>query len=279
MNYRHIYHAGCFADVVKHMVLILILQRLQEKEKPFRVIDTHGGIGMYDLRLTEAQKTKEYEDGIQQLWNQDQANPLFKPFMDLIHDLNPDKNLTYYPGSPWISSLFLRQDDVLQVCELHPQDYQSLQNLFKRHKQVQIFHRDGYNSLKAFLPPVEKRGLIFIDPPFEDKNEFSQIVKGLKEAYRRFATGVYCIWFPIKELHTIQQFYKELKELNIPKVLTMEYIIDTRFPVDSLNGCGLVLINPPWQLDVSLAQILSELLKALGYEKTGKTRLTWLTHE
>ena len=279
MNYRHIYHAGCFADVVKHIVLVLLLQKLQEKEKPFRMIDTHGGIGLYDLRQDQAQKTKEYEEGIQQIWNKEPIDVLIQPYMDLIKKLNPNSDLTYYPGSPWLTRQFLRQNDVLQVCELHPQDYQVLQDLFKGDQQVQVFHRDGYTSLKAFLPPVERRGLVFIDPPFEDKNEFSQVIKGLKEAYRRFPTGIYCIWFPIKELHSIRQFYQDLQALNIPKILAMEYIINSRFPTDCLNGCGMIIVNPPWQIDLILEKIFPLLLKALEHEKMGKIRFTWLSGE
>jgi 23S rRNA (adenine2030-N6)-methyltransferase len=278
MNYRHIYHAGCFADVVKHIVLITLLQRLHEKEKPFRVIDTHGGIGVYDLSRQEAQKTKEHEGGIQQLLSQP-GDLLFQSYVDLINKLNPNNNLIYYPGSPWIIRQFLRRQDILQVCELHPQDYQVLEKLFSKDKQVQVFNRDGYNSLKAFLPPIERRGLVFIDPPFEDKSEFSQILRGIKEAYQRFATGIYCIWFPIKEMHAIRQFYEGLQVLKIPKILVLEYIINTKFPSDQLNGCGLILINPPWQSDARLEKVLSLLLPALGHEKTGKTRLTWLTSE
>lgn len=279
MNYRHIYHAGCFADVVKHIVLITLLKGFHEKEKPFRVIDTHGGIGIYDLHQNEAQKTKEYEGGIQQLWSNKQIDPLFQPYLDIIHKLNPNKELIYYPGSPWIAKQFLRDLDVLQVSELHPQDYQVLRGHFKYDKQVQIFHRDGYNALKAFLPPIERRGLVFIDPPFEDKNEFAYILKGIKEAYQRFATGIYCIWFPIKDMHTIRQFYQGLQALEIPKILALEYITDTKFPKDSLNGCGLILINPPWKCDAHLEQALALLLPILGHEKTGKTRLTWLAKE
>jgi 23S rRNA (adenine2030-N6)-methyltransferase len=279
MNYRHIYHAGCFADVVKHIVLIMLLEKLREKDKPFRVIDTHGGLGIYDLQQTEAQKTKEYEEGVQQLWNQNISDAAVKPYIDLIKKLNPDNQLNFYPGSPWITKQYLRDKDILQTCELHPQDYQVLAKLFKHDEQVQVFHRDGYNSLKAFLPPVERRGLVFIDPPFEDKNEFSFIVKGIKEAYRRFATGIYCIWFPIKEFHAIRQFYQDLQSLEIPKILAIEYIVDTQFPADSLNGCGLVLINPPWQIEDNLSQLLPLLLKSLGHEKAGKTRITWLTQE
>lgn len=279
MNYRHIYHAGCFADVVKHVVLIALLQRIQEKEKPFRVIDTHGGIGIYDLRKTEAQRTKEYEGGIHQLLSQKAIDPLLQPYVDVVHKLNPEKELVYYPGSPWIARQFLRKGDVLQVAELHPQDYQELRDVFKRDEQVQIFHRDGYQCLKAFLPPIERRGLVFIDPPFEDKREFSHILKGIKEAYRRFATGMYCIWFPIKEMHTVRQFYQDLQALEIPRILALEYIIDVTFPMNSLNGCGLILINPPWQIDVHLEKAVSLLLSTLGHEKVGKTKLTWLARE
>lgn len=274
MNYRHAYHAGGFADVFKHFVLTLLLQKLAEKDKPFRAIDTHGGIGLYDLSQQEAQKTKEYEQGITKLLLQEKIDPLFQPYCEVIRQLNTyHTQIKTYPGSPWIIRQFLRPGDTLQVSELHPQDYQVLKNLFAHDSQVQTFHQDGYISLKAFLPPVERRGLILIDPPFEERNEFGSLVKGVKEAYRRFATGIYCIWFPIKEYPPIQRFYKDLQALKVPNILTVEYVVNPKFPAASYNGCGLIIINPPWQIDIQLAKGLPLLLNYLGHDHGGAIKI------
>jgi 23S rRNA (adenine2030-N6)-methyltransferase len=280
MNYRHLFHAGSFSDVVKHFSLTLLLTALNDKNTPFRVIDTHGGTGLYDLSHPWAQKTKEHESGIQRIMTQASIHPLFAPYLEVIRRLNSNQSsVTVYPGSPWLIKQFLKPHDSLQVSELHPEDYASLQQVFQGDKQTQVFHQNGFVSLRAFLPPVERRGLILIDPPYEDKNEFEKVVQGVRDGYRRFATGVYAVWFPIKELKSVQRFYKNLKSLKIPKMLLIEFIRNKKYPANRLNGCGLILINPPWKVEAQLQEGLPLLLEYLGYASQGKIALQWLVDE
>lgn len=274
MNYRHIYHAGNFADVVKHYVLTLLLQKLHEKEKPFSIIDTHAGIGMYNLHSLQALKTNEAQEGIFKLLSTLQDKSLFKDYLKIIHNQNPG----FYPGSPVIARTFLRSHDRLWLSELHPEDFQSLTQIFYKDPQVKVFHQDGYTSLKAFLPPKEKRGLILIDPPFEERNEFKTLVNGLRESYRRFATGIYMIWFPIKDFKPIKGFYRALQELGINKILAVEFFKNSPLTPDTLNGTGLIIVNPPWKIEETMLPALEILLKIFEF-KEGYVRSEWLSQE
>ena len=274
MNYRHIYHAGNFADGVKHCVLTLLLQKLHEKEKAFSIIDTHAGIGIYDLQSQQASKTNEAQEGILKLLLSSQDKSFFEHYLKVIQN----QKTGFYPGSPLISRAFLRPQDRLWLSELHPEDFQNLAQLFYKDPQVKVFHQDGYNSLKALLPPKEKRGLILIDPPFEERNEFKMLVNGLQESYRRFATGIYMIWFPIKDLKPIKEFYAALKELEIPKILTVEFLRKPPITPESLNGTGLIIVNPPWKIQEKIVPTLEMLLKIFEF-KEGYVRLEWLCEE
>lgn len=274
MNYRHIYHAGNFSDVVKHYVLSLLLQKLHEKEKAFSIIDTHAGIGVYNLQSQQALKTNEAQEGILKLLHSPQDKTLFEPYLRIIQR---QKN-GFYPGSPVISRAFLRPQDRLWLSELHPEDFQNLAQYFYKDPQVKVLHQDGYTSLKALLPLKEKRGLILIDPPFEERNEFKTLVNGLRESYRRFATGIYMIWFPIKELKPIKEFYAALKDLRIPKILSVEFLRNPPITPETLNGTGLVIINPPWKIEEKIVPALETLLKIFEF-KEGDVRLEWLCKE
>ncbi len=281
MNYRHSYHAGSFADVFKHVVLITLLQALQQKDKPFCYLDTHAGIGCYDLAGKEAKKTKEFTSGITQLVKQhDNLPPEIEVFLQCIQkinseDLNEDNAPRYYPGSPRIARCFLRPQDKMILTELHPQDAATLKQEFWNDKQVAVHEKDGYLALKAFLPPKERRGLVFIDPPFEQENEVDQICRALKMALQRWESGIYAIWYPIKEKRFIYNLRRKLQVLNIQKMLVAELSI---YPEDSplsLNGSGIAIINPPWQLDKRLQALVPWLWRALSPEKTGSFRVTF----
>jgi 23S rRNA (adenine2030-N6)-methyltransferase len=278
MNYRHIYHAGNFADVMKHFILTLLLQKLCEKDKPFFVLDTHAGIGKYDLTEEAAQKTKEYEEGISQLMESPQAE-IFQPYLDVVKAMNADGAFRFYPGSPMVIKHFLRGQDKMALCELHPADYETLKQNLVGVKQALVRHEDAYTALRAFLPPKEKRGLVLIDPPFEKKDEFEQLIKGLKEAYRRFSTGIYAIWFPIKNRPPIDSFYEALTHSGIEKILVAEFLIAPADTPERLNGCGIVFINPPWQLDTMLQESLPVLLHNLGKDQSGAINVYWLVPE
>jgi 23S rRNA (adenine2030-N6)-methyltransferase len=261
MNYRHIYHAGNFADVFKHWILTLILIKLCAKDAPFCLIDTHAGLGTYALDDPQAVKTKEAESGVNRILNK-QLNEDFEPYQNIVKQyLN---GYAIYPGSPAIMSEFLRSSDRLILSELHPEDYVVLHDYFKRNKQVKILQQDGYTSIKALLPPIERRGLILIDPPFEQTNEFEQIINGLKEGLKRFATGIYAVWYPIKDRKQIANFYKDLRNITQTEILAIEIHANESI-LNQLNSCGMIIVNPPWQLYETLQANLPKLLEYLDF--------------
>lgn len=274
MNYRHGYHVGSFTDVFKHIVLTILIESMKRKETAFCYIDTHGGAGIYDLFSAFADKTKEYKTGIEKIIQSDNPPPIIKHFLNCIHHIN--NNLThakysalqYYPGSPVIARALLRPQDRLIACELHPEEYQSLRNTFAGDKQAAIHHTDGFLGLKAFLPPKERRGLILIDPPYENTDEFSHIARSLQSALKRFETGVYAIWYPIKDKSSVDAFYRTLKS-NIDKpILKVELTIYPDLP-SHLNGSGVAIINPPYQLEETLNAVLPWVWKSLTINDQG----------
>lgn len=268
MNYHHIYHAGNFADVFKHFILCLCLEKLQEKENPFFVIDTHAGIGKYDLTTEIANKTSEYQDGILKLFSNFNIHPFFKNYLNIIQNFNRlnEGKINIYPGSPLITKQFLRENDKAIFAELHGEDFILLKRNFSGNKQIKVLNQDGYLLLKSELPNLIKRGLILIDPPFEKENgredDFIQIIKYLKEGYKRFSTGIYLIWYPIVNEKLISNFHKQIKELNLTKTLISEIIIDQKIQ-NGFKGSGMVIINAPWQLEEKLSIALPLLLKYL----------------
>lgn len=274
MNYRHSYHAGNFADVVKHVILTALITSISRKDSPYCYIDTHAGTGYYDLFSEFAKKSKEYEGGIEKIIQQENPPPLVKRYLDCVHKINNElteskfASLRYYPGSPMIARYLARPHDRIIACELQPQEYQSLRAAFAGDKQVAIHHTDGFLGLKAFLPPHERRGLVLIDPPYENPDEFSRIAHSLPIALKRWEKGIYAIWYPIKEKRQVDRFYNTIKEnIHLP-VFAIELTIYPDLP-NHLNGCGIVVINPPWQFDVSVNEILPWLWKALTINDQG----------
>jgi len=271
MNYRHAYHAGNFADVHKHASLTLLLGHLRKKETPFHVLDTHAGIGRYDLSGVEAGKTGEFEGGIARLLG-GADNPLLSAYLDLVRAENTPGHVRFYPGSPVLARALLRPEDRLTLVELHPEDAATVRDLFKRDRQVVIREEDAYQALRACLPPKERRGLVLVDPPYEVKDEFQRMIKGLGEALRRWPTGIYALWYPIKSLSEVARFKDELVNFGKP-CLTSELML--RIPEDEtkLNGSGVAVINPPWQFDEQTEQLLPLLHTALDCQ--GGTHLQW----
>jgi 23S rRNA (adenine2030-N6)-methyltransferase len=264
MNYRHIYHAGNFGDVFKHSILTLLIQSLLGKDTPFCYLDTHAGIGIYDLLSVFAQKTKEYESGIACLFKAENYPKYLDKYLAIIKKLNNNSEIHYYPGSPYIVKALLRPNDRMILLELHKEDIITLKKQFHNDKQVAVHHCDGYQGLKAFLPPKERRGLILIDPPFEEPDEFDQIIAALKVATTRFATGIYAIWYPIKDLKAVNKFKDNLSTLNVKKLLLPELILSNLNTADNIfRGCGMVIINPPWKFDKLLDPVVSWLQKSL----------------
>ncbi len=278
MNYRHIYHAGNFADVMKHWVLTLLLEKLQEKPTPFGVLDTHAGVGFYDLSSPLAQKTGEFQQGIVKLLAEKTVPDVFASYLNLIRDCQIDATrLHYYPGSPYIMEQFLREHDQLIACELHPEEYALLKrNMHTDSAQLALHQQDGYHAMKAFLPFKQKRGLILIDPPFEQPNEFHHITQALTLATQRFAHGMYAVWFPIKHRPPIRAFYTAVQQLGLDKVLAAELLIRDDNNSDTLNGCGLLLINPPWHLDTTLRTHLPYLAELFQQGSGARAQVEWV---
>lgn len=277
LSYRHAFHAGNFADVFKHVLLIQLIRALQCKDKPFRVFDTHAGAGRYDLHSAPARKNREYQNGIGQLWDQSALGPELREYREQVRVLNPDGALREYPGSPRLIRTLLRPEDRLTLIELHPGDYPALKAEFTGDRQVAVHHADGYASLKAFLPPPERRGLVFIDPAFELRNEFDRLVEAVQTMHWRWATGMAAIWYPILDRAPSLRFQRNLQQLGIPAILCAELGL---YPYDQpvgLHGCGMIVINPPWKLDETLNRLLPELLAALRTGEPGQIRLEWLT--
>lgn len=277
MNYHHAYHAGSATDVFKHIILTALIEHLQQKNTPFCYIDTHAGIGEYDLSSIYSQKTKEADNGILKLIQAQQPPQLVKEYLDVVHKINNQlahakfASLQYYPGSPMIARQLARPNDRIIACELHPEDYQLLKNVFMGDKQVAIHHLDGFTGLKAFLPPKERRGIILIDPPYEDTDEFNRIAKSLEPALKRFATGVYAIWYPIKEKQQVLRFHQSLQQYISQPISIVELCTYPDLP-QHLNGSGMAIINPPWQFNESITEILPWVWKALSINGQGEYR-------
>ncbi len=282
MNYRHIYHAGNFADVLKHAVLARLVRYMQKKDKAFRVLDTHAGIGLYDLSSEEAQKTGEWSDGIGRLMGADlppAVADLLEPYLAAVRDLNPQGTIRLYPGSPKLARMLFRPQDRLSAIELHPEDYNRLQNLFEGDFQVRVIELDGWLALGAHLPPKEKRGIILVDPPFEAEGEYHRLVTGLASAFRRFPGGTYCLWYPIKKGAPIKAFHEELQALEIPKMLCAELTVKSDRETTGLNGSGLIVVNPPFTLKDELHVLLPALKTVLAQDRFASQRAFWLRGE
>ena len=269
MNYRHAYHAGNFADVVKHLVLTLVIRHLKQKPAPFRVIDTHAGVGLYDLTGREAGKTGEWENGIGRIIThtfQNEVARILAPYLDIVRAENPPDTLTLYPGSPVIARRLLRDQDILAVNELHAEDHAELARYFARDPQTKVLRLDGWTALKSLLPPKERRGVILVDPPFEETGELDRLISGLKDAQRRFATGTVIVWYPIKSLKPLERFYAGVSALGLEKVLVTELFIRPPGDPARLNGTGLMIVNPPFMLEPQLQTVLPALTSLLSTE-------------
>ena len=273
MNYHHIYHAGSHTDIFKHAVLVKLMSYIRQKESPFFVLDTHAGPGMYDLRSKAALKTGEAEAGIGKVFNRDL--PSASDYLDLIRSMNPSSQLISYPGSPAIIRALMRGNDRLLACELYPEDSARLSSYFKDDKRVSVQRRNGYAAIRAFVPPPERRGFVFLDPPYENASEFDDLELALVEGFRRWPTGTYVAWFPVKYRAAIARFKNSVRAANIPECLLAELILRPMNETDLVGG-GLILVNPPWKLDAMLRKLGSEILLALG-EPRGRITVEWLT--
>ena len=287
MNYRHAYHAGNFADVMKHAILARIVEHLKAKEKPFRVIDTHAGVGLYDLSADEALKTGEWHGGIGRLLGEDGRRiplpaplpELLSPYLEAVAAANGGGSLMAYPGPPWLVRHLIRRTDRLTAVELHPQDHAALAALFAGDTQVKAIELDGWLALSSFVPPKERRGLVLIDPPFEERDEFETLLAGFVRAYRKWPTGIYALWYPIKNIAAATALRRGLHESGIPKLLAAELWVRERATPDRFNGSGLILANPPWRLDEEAKALLAGLMPILADDAGAGWSVEWIRGE
>jgi 23S rRNA (adenine2030-N6)-methyltransferase len=282
VNYRHAFHAGGFADVFKHAVLCRILHYLRGKPAAFRVIDTHAGAGVYDLTSSEASRGGEWRDGIERLLAAQLAAPLaalLAPFLEVVRALNERGRLTTYPGSPALARAWLRPQDRLIACELEPKACVTLAGHLRGDTRIKTIEIDGWAALTAYLPPPERRGLVLVDPPFEDDGDFHRLSHGLALANRKWATGVYALWYPIKDRGEPDALAKRLRRMGPAKILRAELNVAALSDPARLNGCGLILVNPPWTLENELSVLLPGLAGILGRDGKGGFKLDWLAGE
>jgi 23S rRNA (adenine2030-N6)-methyltransferase len=283
MNYRHAFHAGNFADVFKHAILTGLVEALKAKQTPFHYFDTHAGAGRYDLYADEARKTGEHEAGIQRLLEATRLPAALHIYLNLVRALNAGStagDIAVYPGSPLLASLLMRESDRATLCELQADETTTLKKLFAGDARIAVHQRDGYAALDALLPPPERRGLVLIDPPFEAQQaEFDTIEAALAKALARWPTGMYAIWYPIKLRQQTAPFLRSFAKRKIAKTLCTELLLHPDNSALRLNGCGMVVVNPPWKFDLQLAQLLPALREHLAQGRFGQQRVEWLTGE
>ena len=284
MNYQHAFHAGSFADVHKHVVLIRILQHLRRKPAPFRVVDSHAGAGRYDLSGPEATRSGEWHDGIARVFAASRQGllesavvSLLKPYLDAVAALNPDGGLLHYPGSPLIAQAQLRDRDRLMACELEADAARRLKAALRGDPRATVLTVDGWMAVKANVPPKERRGLVLVDPPYEEGSDFMRLTAALGEVHRKWPTGIYMLWYPIKDRDAPDALARRLRRSAIAKILRCEITLGPPQPDAGLVGSGLILVNPPYPLSAELRS----LLPALGrlFAPGVASRLDWLSQE
>lgn len=279
LAYRHLFHAGNFADVFKHSLLAQLVLGLEKKDKPFFVLDTHAGIGRYDLEHEWAQKNAEHRDGIALAWARRDAPNSFVPYFDAIRGENKAGELRYYPGSPRIVRRLLRPTDRMVLAELNRKDCEELGRLFQHDRQTRVQLMDGYQALKAFLPPKERRGLVFIDSSFDRAREFERLKEGFVEAHRRFATGVYALWYPLMEPVSMRAFERDMVATGIRKILQLELWVQPEGWTEGMRGCGMLVANPPYGFEQTAAGMLEWLEPVLARGPEAGHRVRWLVPE
>jgi len=279
LAYRHLFHAGNFADVFKHVLLTRLVLALGRKDKPFCYLDTHAGTGRYDLSHEWAQKLGEYHHGIARLWERRDLPELLEPYMAAVRAENRNGRLRWYPGSPRIVRGLLRAHDRAELTELNRDDANALGRLFDGDRQVHVHLMDGYQALKAFLPPKERRGLVLIDSSFDRAREFHRLAQALALTHRRWATGVYALWYPLMEAPAMHAFEREVLATGIRRILLFELSVLPEGWSESLRGCGLMVVNPPFGLEEEARSLLPWLWEALSEARTGRWAVRWLVPE
>jgi 23S rRNA (adenine2030-N6)-methyltransferase len=280
MNYRHVFHAGNFADVHKHSVLVRILLHLRKKPAPFRIIDTHAGAGRYDLFGPDASRSAEWHTGIERIWTASRASlsdALLAPYLDIVAAFNPPGKLRAYPGSPLIVAGLLRRHDRLLACELEPNAAHALAGALRGIAGAKALAIDGWTALEAYVPPKERRGFVLVDPPFEEAADFVRLANGLAAAYRKWPTGIYMLWYPIKDCAAAKDLAKRLRSLAIANVLRCELTLGKPRADGPLLGSGLIVVNPPFTLESELRALLPALARMLS--PRASTTIDWLVRQ
>jgi 23S rRNA (adenine2030-N6)-methyltransferase len=281
MNYQHAFHAGNFADVIKHIVLVRILSHLREKPTPFRVIDSHAGAGLYDLSGDEATRSGEWSTGIAraiQARFTEETTPLVAPYLDIVRSFNQPRELKTYPGSPMIARALMRPQDSMVCCELEPKARKQLITALRKDEQARVVDLDGWVGLPAFVPPNERRGIVVIDPPFEDKDEFARLAAVFEQTYAKWPTGIYLIWYPAKSRRATDELAQQVADTAAAsaapgRCLRLEFSVAPQTADGALTSAGLLVVNPPWKLTAELKDILPQLVKPLGLGGAGRFRL------
>ncbi len=285
MNYRHAFHAGNFADVFKHAVLTRLLVHLCGKPAAYRAIDTHAGAGLYDLAGPEAARSGEWHGGIERLLGartDESLRSLLAPYLDAVAACNPPGRLTTYPGSPALVRAFLRPQDRLVACELEPNAAAALKRNFASDRRVKVIAIDGWTALNAYVPPKERRGLVLIDPPFEEGGDFARLAQDLERAHHKWASGIYLLWYPIKAREEPDALARRLRRSGIGKILRAEIGIRPRIAPAAesrLTGCGLIVVNPPWTLEQELHAMLPGLAAILADADHGHSAVERISRE
>ena len=278
MNYRHAFHAGNHADVLKHIVLTRLIALMSRKEQPFAYLDTHAGLGLYDLQGDQATRTGEYLEGVARLWGRKDLPAMTADYMQVLHKMNPDGQLRYYPGSPELVRRTTRAHDRVLLNEKHPEDGVMLKANMKGDRRVAVHLGEGWHVPRALLPVAEKRAVMLIDPPFEKLDEMQRCVESLKDAISRMRQTVVAIWYPIKDKRQLRRFYQDLAASGAPKLLQVELFVHPLDTPNSLNGSGLAIANPPWGLEEELRVLLPWLAKTLG-QTQGGWQMEWIIAE
>jgi len=279
LSYRHAFHAGNFADVLKHLILIRVISYLSQKDKAFCYIDTHAGPGDYALDGNYALKNREFENGIAKLWQRNDLPESVADYVRLIKGFNPSARLKRYPGSPLIAKHLLRQHDRLLLCELHSTEINALNKAVNKDKRVTVFHADGLKQALGLLPPSERRGLVLIDPSYEMKSDYTQVVEILVKMAQRFATGAYALWYPVVERHRNQVMEQAIQASGIKNVQLFELGVQADTDEHGMTACGMVIVNPPWTLAAEMQHTLPWLVEVLGPDGTGFYRIQTLVGE
>jgi 23S rRNA (adenine2030-N6)-methyltransferase len=278
LSYQHSYHAGNFADVHKHLCLSLILDSLNKKAKPWSYFETHAGTARYDLEGEQAQKTAEYKQGISLIYH-DKMPPFFNSYLKIVNDMNvKGAPLAHYPGSPLIASEMSREADSIALMELHPGECELLKAVFRRTSNVGVHNRDGYEGVMSLLPPKPNRGLVLIDPSYEVKTEYLQVAKFIISAHQRWSNGCFAIWYPLLKAGNHKEMLHKLKLSGIRKILKVEMCVKSSAD-ERMYGTGMVIINPPWQLDEQLQQVSDLLTQKLSAKDALQPVVEWLVEE